>query len=673
MPPWKLRSKAKSASSSSDRPSSSVWKFIWQDSIFLSQAPYLGIGSLALLASSYCNQSLPKLLGALIDQEQRPSANDSSLYTSFAWIVLGGGLASFIRTSILESVQGTVAAQLRIQAWRVLLTQKELEWFHQPAVVEEEEENDKTESKKATNSENASDSDQSNNQQSSSSDSQDVVSSNSSGVTPAALGTLLEHDVTQLASLYTTTLASLVRGISAVTYSTWQMIQLDPYLFGYSLALIPAVGTMAMVLRKSIKKAQQRQAHLQAQAASFVQERVLRIAMVHLSNRQEDECDNYQQLQQALLREQTTVARMQGGYMGFLFIASATSLLGVVHKGQTSIAQGRITSGELTQFATFSFLLGLGTSGLVKAASEMNHATVAAERYYGWVNTTPNDHASTEREPLVLSDDINNENDDKPDTAIPQVDSINMNNVSFAYKSNPQKTILHDISLTLERGKVVALVGPNGSGKTTLASVLAGLYAPTKGSVDCISLDERQKRPLNLLQLTPKQRSSLVHMLSQTTALLDTSILENVRYSKPSATVEEVQSALNQANCSKPLDYRVGFNGTNLSGGQCQRVALARAILAKPQLFLLDEPAASLDRDGQLAVEDTVVRQKANSAILLIVHHAATLALADTIVVLNEGRIVEQGTLSELTAKEDSHLLKIMPELSEESKDDSAP
>ena len=225
----------------------------------------------------------------------------------------------------------------------------------------------------------------------------------------------------------------------------------------------------------------------------------------------------------------------------------------------------------------------------------------------------------------------------------------------------------------LIKGEKAVILGTSGSGKTTLASVLAGLYAPTKGSVDCISQDEGQKGPLNLHQLTPKQRSSLVHMLSQTTALLDTSILENVRYSKPSATVEEVQSALNQANCSKPLDYRVGFNGTNLSGGQCQRVALARAILAKPQLFLLDEPAASLDRDGQLAVEDTVVRQKANSAILLIVHHAATLALADTIVVLNEGRIVEQGTLSELTAKEDSHLLKIMPELSEESKDDSAP
>lgn len=364
--------------------------------------------------------------------------------------------------------------------------------------------------------------------------------------------------------------------------------------------------------------------------------------------------------------------------MGFLFASSATGLLFVVRLGGKSVACGRLTPGQLTSFATYSFLLGLGTSGLVQALGEWTRGMVSAERYLPLLVrsspavTTPLD-GDTEDEGIAL---------DPAD-----VHSIALESVSFAYRSNPSATpnVLHDVSLVLDRGTVTALVGRNGSGKTTVAALLAGLLHPTSGRV-ALSTGH------SLSELPPAIRANVLQFVPQSTsaALWNATILDNVRYCSPTASEADVWHALDQAGCTEwvkqlPLGlyHPVGRGGCHLSGGQAQRLVLARALLTNPAILVLDEPASHLDADGAAAVAKALVaaqqRQQQpeggninnnavnysrsqRSAVLIVTHHPQSLELVDRIVVLRDGYVVESGTLSELRNPH-SHLCHIMPAL----------
>jgi len=226
--------------------------------------------------------------------------------------------------------------------------------------------------------------------------------------------------------------------------------------------------------------------------------------------------------------------------------------------------------------------------------------------------------------------------------------------------------VLSDISLTLERGEVVALVGKNGSGKSSMASVIAGLYAPQSGKITL------EPGGSDFTELDRKSQTSLIQVVPQHPALFDTTIKSNVAYSNPDASDDEIEKAVTIANCdgfiSKldgGLNFLVGRNGTKLSGGQRQRLALARALLSDPCVLILDEPTSALDADGESAVIDAVHACRAGedgqkNGLLLITHRASTLQIADLIVVLKDGKIVEKGNYEELSTNKESALCELM-------------
>jgi len=264
------------------------------------------------------------------------------------------------------------------------------------------------------------------------------------------------------------------------------------------------------------------------------------------------------------------------------------------------------------------------------------------------------------------------------------VHTISISDASFSYgnvsSSTTDTQILKQVSLKIQRGQVVALVGSNGSSKSTLASLLVGLYQPQSGGVH---IHSDSSDDVNFYSIDRKTQSSLIQLVPQNPALFEMSIRDNVTYASPNATAEEVDRALASSNATdfianlkqlsgdsagNGLDYNVGRDGCNLSAGQRQRLALARALLSDPQFLILDEPNTSLDAEGKIAVAEVVQACRDGDdgrkrGLLLITHRIESFQLADSIVVLKDGVIVEEGSYVELSSNKDSELCKLMPDL----------
>lgn len=225
-------------------------------------------------------------------------------------------------------------------------------------------------------------------------------------------------------------------------------------------------------------------------------------------------------------------------------------------------------------------------------------------------------------------------------------DSIQFLNVRFRYPGN-SRDVLDGISFSIGRGETVALVGPSGVGKTTVVDLLLGLYDPTDGE---ILVDGNSLSKIDL-----KEWRELIGVVDQDNLLLNTNISDNIRFARPEATEGEIISASRMAHADDfikqfPDGYEtlIGERGYGLSGGQQQRLALARALLRKPRILILDEATSALDSVSEKLIHKTLLDMHGTCTILVIAHRLSTIASADTIVVLEDGKILEQGTKDEL-------------------------
>jgi ATP-binding cassette subfamily B protein len=229
---------------------------------------------------------------------------------------------------------------------------------------------------------------------------------------------------------------------------------------------------------------------------------------------------------------------------------------------------------------------------------------------------------------------------------------IELRDVSFSYP-NTSKPALQDINLSIRPGTTVALVGPSGGGKTTLARLMMRAYDPTKGQ---ILVDGVNLRDLDYLAL----RQQILGVVPQEPGLFDRTVATNIALAKLGATQLQVQRAAELASATEFIealpngfDTMVGERGIVLSGGQRQRVAIARALLRRPPILVLDEPTSALDAESQLFIKQTLEKMAAarESTIIIIAHRFSTIEMADLVVVMEDGRITEQGTHEELRAK----------------------
>lgn len=235
-------------------------------------------------------------------------------------------------------------------------------------------------------------------------------------------------------------------------------------------------------------------------------------------------------------------------------------------------------------------------------------------------------------------------------TFIPEGHDIVFENVSFAYD---QKKVLNDVSFVAREGEVTALVGPSGSGKSTCAKLAARLWDVSEGKI--------QVGRINIADIDPETLLTDFSMVFQDVVLFDDTVMENIRLGKHGATDEEVRAAAQAANCDEfvnrlPEGYQklIGENGAKLSGGERQRISIARALLKDAPIILLDEATASLDVENETKVQGALSRLLAGKTVLVIAHRMRTIEAADHIVVLEDGRVVEEGAPNELNADENS-------------------
>ncbi len=328
------------------------------------------------------------------------------------------------------------------------------------------------------------------------------------------------------------------------------------------------------------------------------------------------------------------VAKTMTGFAGvtavstFLFGAVSVAILWA---GANEILAGRMTLGAFVAFTAFLALLVGPIIQIVSIGSQITEAFAGLERIREIRNETPEDAGDLLRAPL------------------PRIEGrVEFRDVTFAYREGVP--ILHGVSFRAYPGTSTALVGPSGSGKSTLIGLGAAFYRPTSGA---ILVDGHDLSKVRLADY----RAQLGVVL-QENFLFDGSVLENIAFARPEASREDILRAAAIARCDEfaeklpeGYDTLVGERGVRLSGGQRQRVAIARAILADPRLLILDEATSSLDSESEAAIQEGLGELMKGRTTFVIAHRLSTIRRADTILVLEEGRIVERGRHEELLAR----------------------
>ncbi len=445
------------------------------------------------------------------------------------------------------------------------------------------------------------------------------------------LNSRISADIALLQETFTTTLAQFLRQVITIVGGIGLLTYISPHLTGFMLLIIPVVSLLAVFFGRYIRTFSKKVQKKIAESNVIVEETLNGIDTVKSFSNEYHENHRYKGKTNEVIDIALKGARWRGAFTSFIIISMFGSIVAVIWYGVNLMQQGEIlTTGDLFKFILYSVFIAASIGGMAELFTKIQKAIGATENLLEILDEKPeNIQAKEISEDSIISG------------------RVELKEVDFAYPSRPDVTVLDKINIDIPQGKQVALVGPSGSGKSTITKLLLRFYNPVSGQ---ILVDGNDAKSWDL-----HEYRSQFAVVPQDVFLFGGTIRENIAYGNPGAPEDELIDAAQKSYAwefierfPEKLDTIVGDRGLQLSGGQRQRIAIARAILKNPAILILDEATSSLDSESEGLVQKALQRLMQNRTSLVIAHRLSTIRNADKIFVIQEGKIVENGTHNQL-------------------------
>ncbi|MFZ4806675.1 MAG: ABC transporter transmembrane domain-containing protein [Hyphomicrobiaceae bacterium] len=444
----------------------------------------------------------------------------------------------------------------------------------------------------------------------------------------------LTADTTQLKSVAGSTISQALRNVIMLIGAMSLMFITSAKLSVLVLGAIPLIVLPLIAYGRFVRKLSRKAQDTLAEASAYAAENLSAVRTMQAFAHEGVVANRFS----AAVERSFTAARdrlsARAGLTGLAMFLTVASVVTILWYGANRVVAGEMTGGTLSQFILYAVFAAGALAELSEVWGEVSQAAGAAERLTELLAVEPEIKSPPNPTPMPT----------------PARGAIAFETVRFCYPQRPETAAVNNIDLTVRPGETVALVGPSGAGKSTIFNLLLRLYDPTSGR---ILVDDVPVETADLAAL--RSRMALV---PQEVALFADTVTENIRYGSPGASDADVARAAVAAQAdgfirALPAGYetRLGERGVTLSGGQRQRIAIARAILRDAPILLLDEATSALDAESEREVQTALEGVMRGRTTLVIAHRLATIQKVDRIVVLDEGRIVEQGTHAELLRK----------------------
>lgn len=436
-------------------------------------------------------------------------------------------------------------------------------------------------------------------------------------------------DINLLQETLNTTIAEFFRQFVTIAIALGYILFVSWELALWMLAVVPVLAIIAIVFGRYIRGLSKSAQSESAQSNSILEEVLTGIVNVKAFTNEKHESNRYAKRVRNIMRLNIKSGIMRGAFVSFIIFGMFGGIAFVIWKAKGMEVDGLITNTEFISFILFTIFLGASFAAIPDLYAKIQKAIGATEHLMDLLEEEPEKTDGTELTGFK--------------------GEVAFDNVTFSYPQRKEITVLNGINFACKAGQTTALVGSSGAGKSTISSLLLRFYTPDSGA---ILFDQKNVAELELESLRKQ-----IAIVPQEVILFGGTIRENILYGNVNATEEEVIEAAKKANAfgfieSFPdkLETLVGDRGIQLSGGQKQRIAIARAVLKDPKILILDEATSALDSESERLVQDALEKLMVGRTSFVIAHRLSTIKSADNILVLEHGKIVEQGKHEDLIA-----------------------